>query len=98
MLLCGSQFVTSGGGGFRDFRHRVNHRAGRPAHIKGKQMSFVTTQPEALSASAGTLWGKAANVPPSLPGGLPRTAGAGAPQAPAPRYGRIPTVMAPPPS
>jgi hypothetical protein len=61
-------------------------------------MSFVTTQPEALSASAGTLWGKAANVPPSLPGGLPRTAGAAAPQAPAPRYGQIPTVMAPPPS
>jgi hypothetical protein len=55
-------------------------------------MSLVTTQPEALSASAGTLWAGVANVPPSLLGGLPRAAGAAAPQDPAPRYGQIPTV------
>jgi hypothetical protein len=61
-------------------------------------MSFVTTQPEGLSASAGTPWGGVANVPPSLLGGLPRAAGAAAPEAPAPRYGQIPTAMAPPPS
>ena len=39
----------------------------------------------------------AGHLPPSLLGGLPR-AGTSGPQAPGPRYGQIPTVMAQPPS
>ena len=43
-------------------------------------MSYVTTQRQALSASAGTLRGGVANVPPRLLGGPPRAVGAAAPQ------------------
>jgi PPE-repeat protein len=64
--------------------------------------SWTSVIPTAHLTSAGAQLGNAAgpgglaNVPPSLLGGLPRT-GTG-PQAPGPRYGQIPTVMAQPPS
>ncbi|GFG67023.1 hypothetical protein MKUB_45130 [Mycobacterium kubicae] len=53
----------------------------------------------ALSSAlpGGSLNGGVGTVPPSLLGGLPRTAAASGP-APGPRYGLVPTVMAQPPS
>lgn len=64
--------------------------------------SWTSVIPAAHLTSAGAVLpnaagpGGLANVPPSLLGGLPRAAGG--PQAPGPRYGQIPTVMAQPPS
>jgi PPE-repeat protein len=63
--------------------------------------SWSSVIPTAHLTSAGAELSSGApggigNVPPSLLGGLPR--GAGGPQAPGPRYGQIPTVMAQPPS
>lgn len=49
------------------------------------------------SALPGATPGAAGNVPPSLLGGMPRTA-AGQGPAPGPRYGLVPTVMSQPPS
>lgn len=65
--------------------------------------SWTSVIPTAHLTSAGAVLpnggaGGLGNVPPSLLGGLPRAAGAGGPQAPGPRYGQIPTVMAQPPS
>jgi hypothetical protein len=61
-------------------------------------VSFVTKQLEALSAPDATLWGGVANVPPSLPGGLPRAIGAAAPRAPGSAVWADPTAMAQSPS
>ncbi|OBJ02947.1 hypothetical protein A5660_21070 [Mycobacterium alsense] len=64
--------------------------------------SWTSVIPAAHLTSAGAVLpnagapGGLGNVPPSLLGGLPRAAGG--PQAPGPRYGQIPTVMAQPPS
>jgi PPE-repeat protein len=64
--------------------------------------SWTSVIPSAHLTSAGAVLpdaggpGGLANVPPSMLGGLPRAAGG--PNAPGPRYGQIPTVMAQPPS
>lgn len=64
--------------------------------------SWTSVVPAAHLTSAGAVLpnaggpGGLGTVPPSLLGGLPRAAGG--PQAPGPRYGQIPTVMAQPPS
>jgi PPE-repeat protein len=64
--------------------------------------SWTSVIPSAHLTGAGAMLpniggpGGVGNVPPSMLGGLPRAAGG--PQAPGPRYGQIPTVMAQPPS
>jgi PPE-repeat protein len=64
--------------------------------------AWTSVIPTAHLTSAGAMLpnvgspGGMANVPPSMLGGLPSAAGGR--QAPGPRYGQIPTVMAQPPS
>ncbi len=64
--------------------------------------SWTSVIPAAHLTSAGGVLpngalGNSGTMPPSLLGGVPR-AGAAGPQAPGPRYGVVPTVMAQPPS
>lgn len=64
--------------------------------------SWTSVIPTAHLTSAGTAipnggMGALSQLPPSMLGGVPRAAN-GAGQAPGPRYGMVPTVMAQPPS